>query len=94
MELSGWEIAGGFELMTYVDVNKIWGCNNEGDHFIILIPSALTRSFSSSMDAEWDSVLQFVADPADTDYRQPLQVPTPPVSASFLSNLTPNFLLF
>ena len=80
--------------MTYVDVNKIWGCNNEGDHFIILNHSVVTRSFSSSMDVEWDSVLRFVADPADADYRQPLQVPTPPVSASFLSNLAANFLLF
>jgi len=48
---------------------------------------------------EWDSVLQFVADPAsDADYkltdRQPLQVPTPPVSTNLLYYVAPNFLLF
>jgi len=45
------------------------------------------------MDTDWDPVFQFVADPADADYqltdKQPLQVPTPPVSTSILSRLHP-----
>ena len=50
--------------------------------------------------SNWDSVLQFVADPLDLDYsektgitRTLIQVPTPPVSTSFLLLLTPISLI-
>ena len=45
------------------------------------------------MDTDWDPVMQLVADPADADYkltdRQPLQVPTPPVSTSIYLIVSP-----
>lgn len=65
---------------------------------IHFIGDCLSRPLSaffllSSMDTDWDPVLQLVADPADADYkltdRQPFQLPTPPVSTSILSRLHP-----
>ena len=71
---------------------------NSDNNNIHFIGDCLSRPLSaffllSSMDTDWDPVLQLVADPADADYkltdRQPFQLPTPPVSTSILSRLHP-----
>lgn len=66
----------------------MWSANNKDMFRSQLVFESRPFFLLSSMDTDWNPVLQLVADPADADYRQPLQVPTPPVSTtSILSHL-------